>query len=62
MVARSKYASNSVLASWNQTSKYCTEDSWEVQDGAVSTDSSGDAALSTTGMRPETQLGSGPCG
>ena len=42
-------ASGSQLASWNQTSTYCTEDSWEVPDGAVSTDSSGDATLSTTG-------------
>src|ERR1700740_411624 len=42
-------ASGSQLASWNQTSKYCTEDSWEVPDGAVSTGSSGDATLSTTG-------------
>jgi len=42
-------ASGSQLASWNQTSTYCTEDSWEVPDGTVSTDSSGDAALSTTG-------------
>jgi hypothetical protein len=42
-------ASGAQLASWNQTSKYCTEDSWEIPDGAVSTDSSGDATLSTTG-------------
>jgi hypothetical protein len=42
-------ASGSQLASWNQTSTYCTQDSWEVPDGTVSTGSSGDATLSTTG-------------
>jgi hypothetical protein len=42
-------ASGSQLASWNQTSTYCTEDSWEVPSGTVSTDPSGDATLSTTG-------------
>jgi hypothetical protein len=42
-------ASGSQLASWNQTSSYCAEDSWEVPDGAVSTDASGNATLSTSG-------------
>jgi hypothetical protein len=39
----------SQLTSWNQTSSFCSEESWEVADGTVSTDSSGDAVLATTG-------------
>jgi hypothetical protein len=39
----------SELTSWNATSKFCTEDSWEVADGTVATDSNGDATLTTTG-------------
>jgi len=42
-------ATGAQLSSWNQTSSFCTEDSWEVADGTVSTDSSGDAVLATTG-------------
>ena len=41
--------SGSQLASWNQTSAFCPQDSWQVPDGTVSTDSAGDATLSTTG-------------
>lgn len=39
----------SQLTSWNQTSEFCTSSSWEVPDGTVSTNSDGDATLSTTG-------------
>src|SRR5579859_4624495 len=39
----------SQLTSWNATSKFCTENSWEVADGAVATDANGDATLTTTG-------------
>jgi hypothetical protein len=42
-------ATGSQLTSWNQTSTFCTGQSWEVPDGKVSTDSSGDAVLATTG-------------
>lgn len=42
-------ANGSQLTSWNQTSDFCTSNSWEVPDGAVSTNSNGDATLSTTG-------------
>ncbi len=42
-------ATGSQLTSWNQTSSFCSEDSWEVADGTVSTDASGDAVLATTG-------------
>ena len=42
-------ATGSQLASWNQTSSFCSGESWEVPDGTVSTDSSGDAVLATTG-------------
>jgi len=42
-------ASGSELASWNQTSTFCPEASWQVPDGSVATDASGDATLSTTG-------------
>jgi hypothetical protein len=37
------------LASWNQTSSFCTGNSWESPSGTVSTNSSGDVMLSTTG-------------
>ncbi len=42
-------ASGAELASWNQTSTFCPEASWQVPDGTVGTDASGDATLSTTG-------------
>src|ERR1700685_735422 len=42
-------ASGSELASWNQTSSFCPEASWAVPDGTVSTNSAGDATLTTTG-------------
>ena len=42
-------ASGSQLASWNQTSTFCQDNSWPLADGTVSTDSAGDATLSTTG-------------
>jgi hypothetical protein len=42
-------ATGSQVASWNQTSTFCPEDSWQVADGTVSTDHSGDAVLATTG-------------
>ena len=42
-------ATGSQLTSWNETSSFCAEDSWEVADGTVSTDSSDDAVLATTG-------------
>jgi hypothetical protein len=37
------------LVSWNRTSTYCPGESWQVPDGTVSVDSSGDATLGTTG-------------
>lgn len=42
-------ASGSELASWNQTSSFCTSPSWSVPDGTVATDSAGHATLTTTG-------------
>lgn len=42
-------ATGATLRSWNQTSSFCAGQSWEVGDGTVSTDSSGDAVLTTTG-------------
>jgi hypothetical protein len=42
-------ATGATLTSWNQTSSFCSGQSWEVGDGTVSTDSSGDAVLATTG-------------
>ncbi len=39
----------SALTSWNATSKFCAQDSWEVPDGKVATDANGDATLTTTG-------------
>jgi hypothetical protein len=43
-------ATGSQVASWNQTSTFCPQDSWQVADGTVSTDHSGDAVLATTGV------------
>ena len=37
------------LASWNATSTFCPGNSWQVPDGKVAYDSSGDVTLSTTG-------------
>jgi hypothetical protein len=37
------------LASWNATSTFCPGNSWQVPDGTVAFDSSGDVTLSTTG-------------
>jgi Glycosyl hydrolases family 16 len=42
-------ATGAQLASWNQTSSFCPEVSWGVPDGTVSTDSAGNATLTTTG-------------
>jgi hypothetical protein len=42
-------ATGATLTSWNQTSSFCSGESWEVGDGTVSADSSGDAVLATTG-------------
>jgi hypothetical protein len=42
-------ASGSEVASWNQTSSYCTSDDISDPTGTVSTGSGGDAALTTTG-------------
>lgn len=42
-------ATGATLTSWNQTSSFCSGQSWEVGDGTVSTDSSGVAVLATTG-------------
>lgn len=39
----------SQLTKWNQTSSYCPEVGWQVADGKVATNSSGDATLMTTG-------------
>ena len=39
----------SQLTSWNQTSEFCSEQSWEVPNGTVSTDSSDDAVLTVDG-------------
>jgi hypothetical protein len=39
----------SQLTSWNQTSSFCSEQSWEVGNGTVSTDSSGDATETVNG-------------
>jgi hypothetical protein len=43
-------AAGSQVASWNQTSTFCPQDSWQVADGTVSTDHSDDAVLATTGV------------
>jgi hypothetical protein len=42
-------ATGAELASWDQTSNFCPEASWQVPDGTVATDSAGNAMLSTTG-------------
>jgi len=42
-------AAGAQLASWNQTSSYCTQEDWEVPDGSVYKDRSDDAVLATTG-------------
>ncbi len=42
-------ATGSQLTAWNQTSSYCPETPGFTGDGTVTTDSSGNAALSTTG-------------
>lgn len=39
----------SQLTAWDQTRSLCTSASWEVPDGTVSTNASGDATLETTG-------------
>jgi hypothetical protein len=39
----------SQLTSWNQTSSFCSEQSWEVGNGTISTDSSGDATETVNG-------------
>jgi hypothetical protein len=39
----------SQLVSWNATSSYCPNTSWQIADGQVSTDSSGAATLETSG-------------
>jgi hypothetical protein len=49
-------ASGSELTSWNQTSTFCPEQSFPLADGAVSTDSDGNATLSTTG-KPNSCVG-----
>ena len=41
--------SGSQLAAWNQTPSYCPQTSWQISDGTVKTDSSGDVALGTSG-------------
>ena len=46
-------ATGSQLAGWNATSSFCSEQSWEVPDGTVGTDASGDAT--------ETVSGTGSC-
>jgi hypothetical protein len=46
-------ATGSQLASWNATSSFCPEQSWQVPDGTVGTDASGDAT--------ETVSGTGSC-
>jgi hypothetical protein len=42
-------ASGAVLASWNQTTRYCTGTPWAVPDGTVATDAAGNATLTMTG-------------
>jgi hypothetical protein len=42
--------SGSQLTSWNQTSSYCPQESWQVPNGTVGTDSSGNATLSVNGQ------------
>jgi hypothetical protein len=49
-------ASGSDLTSWNQTSTFCPANSFPLADGTVSTNSDGDATLSTTG-KPNSCVG-----
>jgi hypothetical protein len=56
-VAGASYAGSAVLnatgaqlASWNQTSSFCTQDSWETPTGMVSNDRFGDALVETNGQ------------
>jgi hypothetical protein len=42
-------ATGQQLASWNATSTFCPGNSWQVPDGTVAYDSSGDVTLTTTG-------------
>jgi hypothetical protein len=49
-------ASGSQLTSWNQTSTFCPANSFPLADGTVSTNSGGDATLSTTG-KPNSCVG-----
>jgi hypothetical protein len=39
----------SQLTSWNATNSFCPEQSWQIPNGQVGTDSSGNATISTTG-------------
>lgn len=43
-------ATGSQLLSWNQTSSFCQGSSWEVPNGKVAVDSSGDLTLTTNGQ------------
>jgi hypothetical protein len=49
-------ASGSELTSWNQTATFCPSNSFPLADGTVSTNSDGDATLSTTG-KPNSCVG-----
>jgi hypothetical protein len=43
-------ATGSQLASWNQTSTFCTQESWESPSGAVTNDRFGDTLVETNGQ------------
>jgi hypothetical protein len=43
-------ATGSRLASWNQTSSFCTQESWETPSGAVTNDRFGDTLVETNGQ------------
>jgi hypothetical protein len=43
-------ATGAQLAAWNQTSSFCTQQSWESPSGAVSSDRFGDALVETNGQ------------
>jgi hypothetical protein len=43
-------ATGSRLASWNQTSTFCTQNSWEKPDGTVTNDRFGDTLVETNGQ------------
>jgi hypothetical protein len=43
-------ATGTQLASWNQTSSFCTEESWSTPSGAVTNDRFGDALVETNGQ------------